>query len=116
MSDQQAGAEEQAAPKYPNSFLFGASVGVTIQATMRQYTHEPLAARPLSYLRFALLAGGMIWYWDYRRRCALENVLQREERFRYFQTVQSLNMHMRVGDEDATGNLTEYLAGSTTRI
>ena len=116
MSEQQEAVAQQPQPKYPNSFLFGAAVGVTVQATMRQYTHEPLAARPLAYAKMALMAGAMMWYWDYWRRCALENVLQREERFRYFQTVQSLNLHMRVGDEDATGNLTEYLAGASTRI
>ena len=113
MSEQQA---EQPRPKYPNSFLFGMSVGFTVQATMRQYTMEPLAARPLAYVRAALMAGAMMWYWDYWRRCALEHVMEREERFKYFQQVQSLNYHMRVGDEDSTSNLTEYLAGSSTRV
>eukprot|EP00354_Favella_ehrenbergii_P011261 CAMPEP_0170455266 /NCGR_PEP_ID=MMETSP0123-20130129/3289_1 /TAXON_ID=182087 /ORGANISM="Favella ehrenbergii, Strain Fehren 1" /LENGTH=57 /DNA_ID=CAMNT_0010718349 /DNA_START=187 /DNA_END=360 /DNA_ORIENTATION=+ len=57
-----------------------------------------------------------MWYWDYWRRCALEHVLEREDRIKYYQTVQALNANTRVGDEDSLSNLTEYLSGSTTRV
>jgi len=83
---------------------------------MRQYTMEPLAARPFAYIKMAVTAGAMMWYWDYWRRCALEQVMEREDRVRYYQTMQAMNFHMRVGDEDDISNLTEYLAGATTRI
>ena len=102
--------------RYPSSFLFGMACGFTTQMWMRMYTLEPLAARPLHYVRAALLAGITLWYWDYWRRCAMEHVLEREDRLKYYQTVQSMNHHMRIGDEDSISNLTEYLAGATTRV
>ena len=102
--------------KYPNSFAFGAACGFTVQAFTRQYTCEPLAARPLSYLRLAVIGGTAMWYWDYWRRCALEHVLEREDRVKYYTTTQALNFNLRVGDEDSMSNLTEYLAGSSTRV
>ena len=73
MSDQQQ--QELPRLKYPNSFLFGAAVGVAVQGGMRQYTWEPMSARPLAYLKMALISGAMMWYWDYWRRAALEHVL-----------------------------------------
>ena len=108
--------EEQPRLKYPNSFLFGMASGFSIQYALRRYTVEPLAARPLSYIKFALMGGVMMWYWDYWRRVAMENVLESEDRYRYYQQMQSLNHHMRVGDENEINNLTEYLASSTTRM
>ena len=45
---------------------------------------EPLSARPLSYVKNALIFGGVMFYWDYWRRTALEHVLQREDQMRYF--------------------------------
>ena len=114
MSEQQA-PEEQPRLKYPNSWLFGAATGISVQAASRQYLMEPLAARPLSYLKFAFWGGMMMGYWDYWRRTALEHILEREDKLRYYHTIQAMNAHMRIGDEDETTNLTEYLAGATTR-
>ena len=115
MSDSATPAMEQPRLKYPNSFLFGASIGVCINAFARQYSHEPLSARPLTYVKNALAFGAVVFYWDYWRRTALEHVLQREDQMRYFQTMHAANNNLRVGDEDDLSNLTEYLAGSTTR-
>ena len=83
---------------------------------MRRYTHEPLAARPFSYVKSAIAFGIIIHQWDYLRRVMLENVLEREQENRYFRNVQSLNHHVRVGDEDSISNLTDYLAGKSTRV
>ena len=107
---------EQKKLKYPNAWLFGGAVGFTIQAGMRQFTMEPLAARPFAYLRFIIITGAVFGYMDWSRRCMLEYVLEKEDKLRYFTTIQAMNMHMRVGDEDETSNLTEYLAGTTTRL
>ena len=104
------------AKKYPSSFLFGFVTGCCVQAGMRPYTMEPFSARPLSYLKIGLAFGVTMWYWDYFRRVALEHVLEREDKFRYHRTVQAMNHHMRIGDEDEMTNLTEYLAGSSTRV
>ena len=112
MSDQ----EERPRLRYPNSFLFGAACGFAVQGGMRQFTMEPLAARPLAYVKFALVAGSMMWYWDYWRRAALEHILEREDKLKYYTTVQAMNHNMRIGDEDQISNLTEYLAGSSTRV
>eukprot|EP00351_Strombidinopsis_sp_SopsisLIS2011_P004116 CAMPEP_0116886396 /NCGR_PEP_ID=MMETSP0463-20121206/20227_1 /TAXON_ID=181622 /ORGANISM="Strombidinopsis sp, Strain SopsisLIS2011" /LENGTH=44 /DNA_ID= /DNA_START= /DNA_END= /DNA_ORIENTATION= len=43
-------------------------------------THEPLCARPFSYLRHGLFFSVLIGYYDYWRRNALEEVLQAEEK------------------------------------
>ena len=68
-------SENQPRLKYPNSFMFGASCGFAVQAGMRQFTMEPLAARPLAYVKMMLIAGSTMFYWDYWRRTALEHVL-----------------------------------------
>ena len=109
--------EQQELPKlkYPNSFLFGFACGGTVQATSRYFLMESLSARPLAYIKTGLCFGAVIFYWDYFRRNALERVMEREDQLRYYQTMQSINHNMRVGDEDEISNLTEYLAGSTTR-
>ena len=83
---------------------------------MRPYTMEALSARPLSYLKVGLIFGSVMWYWDYWRRAALEHVLEREDKLRYFKTMQAINHNLRVGDEDEISNLTEYLAGASTRV
>ena len=102
-------------PKYPNSFLFGMSIGFTASAYTRYYQGEPLSARPLTYLKAMLGFGLFTWHWDYFRRNALENVLEGEQRMKYYTTMEAINHNLRVGDEDEITNLTEYLAGSTTR-
>ena len=76
---------------------------------------ESLSARPLAYIKTGLCFGFVVFYWDYFRRNALEKVMESEDRLRYYQTMQAINHNMRVGDEDEISNLTEYLAGSTTR-
>ena len=115
MSEQEFVQAPQPRLKYPNSFLFGASVGVAVQAACRQFLMEPLSARPLSYVRFAVTGGVAMFYWDYWRRTAMEHIFEREDKNRYYQTMQAINFNMRVGDEDEVTNLTEYLAGATTR-
>ena len=77
---------------------------------------EPLCARPFSYLKTALMWGFVMHQWDYFRRNMLENVLEKEEKMRYYKTMQAINHNLRVSDEDEITNLTEYLAGSTTRV
>ena len=84
MSDQQIVTQTLTPPKYPNSFLFGFCLGASVEGFMRKYTMEPLAARPLHYVRTGLILGGVIWYWDYWRRCIMENVMQGEEKYRYY--------------------------------
>ena len=103
------------APKYPNSFLFGVASGFTASAWARYYQGEPVSARPLTYLKTMIGFGVIMWQWDYFRRNALENVLEGEDKMKYYTTMQAINHNLRVGDEDEITNLTEYLAGSTTR-
>ena len=89
--------------------------GFSVSAVSRYYIGEPLCARPLHYAKTMAIFGGMIWYWDYFRRNMLENVLEGEEKMRYYTTMEAINHNLRAGDEDEITNLTEYLAGSTTR-
>ena len=102
-------------PKYPNSFLFGMASGFTASAYARHYMGEPLCARPLTYLKAMFTFGAIMWHWDYFRRNMLEQVMEGEDRMKYYTTMQAINHNLRVGDEDEITNLTEYLAGSTTR-
>jgi hypothetical protein len=39
-----------------------------------------------------------------------------EERQQYYKTLKAINRNVRFGEEDEIGNLTEYLAGTTTRV
>jgi|TARA_B110000285_G_C14809801_1_gene461434 hypothetical protein len=79
-------------------------------------TLEPLSARPFAYLRGALIVGSGLSYYDWWRRCALEQVMVAEERQQYYKTLKAINRNVRFGEEDEIGNLTEYLAGTTTRV
>ena len=81
----------------------------------RTGTGEPLCARPFSYLRSGLLFGFLFFYWDYARRVALEDVMRAEEKQRYFKMIRAMNNNIRFGEEDEIGNMTEYLASTTTR-
>jgi len=83
---------------------------------VRYGTLEPLSARPFAYLRSAFVLGGVLSYYDWWRRCALEQVLVAEERAQYYKTLKAINRNVRFGEEDEIGNLTEYLAGTTTRV
>ena len=48
---------------------------------------EPLAARPLAYVRFALVAGMTMSYMDWWRRCTLESVMESEDKLKYYTTI-----------------------------
>ncbi len=49
----------------------------------RAATYEPMAARPFSYLATGAVVGFSMWYYDYWRRRAIEEVLYADERRRY---------------------------------
>jgi|NorSeaMetagenome_1021524.scaffolds.fasta_scaffold93204_1 hypothetical protein len=102
--------------KYPNAFLFGFVSGGCLEMFIRFGTLEPMSARPFAYLRGAFTFGVCLSYYDWWRRCALEEVMIAEERQQYFKTLKAINKNVRYGEEDEIGNLTEYLAGSTTRV
>ena len=104
------------APRYPNAFAFGCVSGFTLQMFTRFGTLEPLSARPFAYLRMALFFGVTISYYDWWRRCALQEVMIAEDRQQYYRTMKAINRNVRFGEEDEIGNLTEYLAGTTTRV
>ena len=78
-------------------------------------TKEPLAARPWSYLTVGLVFGGAYSYWDWWRRTATEEIMYGEDSLRYHNTIKGIN-NVRVGEEDETQNLVEYLTGTTTRV
>ena len=101
---------------YPNAFLFGFASGATLNMFTRFATMEPLAARPFSYLRLGLFFGVTISYYDWWKRCALQEVLIESERTDYWVKLRAVNYNARLGEEDEMGNLTEYLAGNTTRM
>ena len=89
--------------------------GFSISAYQRHYIGEPLCARPLHYAKTMAIFGAIMWNWDYVRRNMLEQVLEGEDKMKYYTTMEAINHNLRVGDEDEITNLTEYLAGSTTR-
>ena len=76
--------QENRVIKYPNAFTFGFVTGGVFQMAVRALTHEPLSARPFSYLRFGFFFGITISYYDYWRRNALEDVLHIEAKQRYY--------------------------------
>ena len=90
--------------------------GATLQLVMRGGTMEPLSARPFSYLRVALVCGAIASWYDYSRRVAMEDVMRAEQRQQYYRRVKAMNANVRFGEEDEITNLTEYLAGKTTRF
>ena len=89
--------------------------GFTVSVMQRYYCNELLCARPLKYAKVMLTFGAIMWQWDYTRRNILENVLEKEDQMRYYNSMQAINFNLRAGDEDEITNLTEYLAGATTR-
>ncbi|CDW80277.1 integral membrane protein [Stylonychia lemnae] len=104
--------QEQKVAKYPNSFLFGATFFATLQGVIRISTHETLSARPFSYLTCAFFGGLGIWYYDYFRRRALEEVLYSEERRRYSYQLKGMEK-IRIGQEHEIVNMVDYLNNST---
>jgi hypothetical protein len=99
---------------YPNSFLYGTTAGIVLNIISRIGTHEPLSARPFSYISTGLVLGFSIWYYDYWRRRAMEEVMIGEESRKRQYTLKALN-HVRVGEEEEITNLMEYLTSSTVR-
>ena len=71
--------------------MFGFVSGVLLNVVTRAGTYEPLAARPWSYLSTGMTLGVAIWYYDYWRRRAIEEVLYGEERRRYHCKYQCLS-------------------------
>ena len=107
-------SEERPLNSYPNAFRFGCVAGVVMNLAGRPLNHEPLAARPFSYVRTALFFGMAFSFYDYWRRNALEDCLYSEEKQRYFMMVKGMN-NLRYGEENDLTNLTEYLGRATTR-
>ena len=101
--------------KYPNAFRYGFAFGAGVQLLTRACTKEPLAARPFSYVTLGLVFGAAHSYWDWWRRCATEEILYAENEIAYHNMVRGMN-NVRVGEEDETQNLVEYLKGTTTRV
>ena len=101
---------------YPNAFLFGMVNGAMVQAFSRFHTMEPLSARPFTYLRMGLAFGVAFSYYDWWRRCALQDVLEAEDRRDYWKNVRAANKSVRLGEEEDILHLTDYMAGTTTRI
>ena len=101
--------------RYPSAFRFGVAFGTFIQLSTRVATKEPLSARPFSYLTVGLFFGVAHSYWDWWRRTATEEILYNESQTNYHSMVRAMN-NVRVGEEDETQNLVEYLTGTTTRL
>ena len=92
----------------------------------RVATYEPLAARPFSYLATGAVVGVSMWYYDYWRRRAIEEVLYADERRRYhrknilncyliiIEQLRAIN-RVRIGEENEVLNLVEYLTNTTVR-
>ena len=100
---------------YPNAFRFGVAYGFFLQMMSRVGTREPLSARPFSYLTVGLFFGVASSYWDWWKRCATQEILYAEDEHNYHIMVKGMN-NVRVGEEDETQNLVDYLTGTTTRL
>ena len=107
--------EAQRKHKYPHAFSYGFFFGITFQIMTRKATKEPLSARPISYLTTGLVMGAFHSYWDWWRRVATEEVLYSENETNFHNMMRSAN-NVRVGEEEDTQNLVEYLKGTTTRL
>ena len=101
--------------KYPNAFRYGFMFGTGVQFMARVCTKEPLAARPFSYVTLGLFFGVSHCYYDWWRRRATETVLYAEDEANYHAMVRAMN-NVRVGEEDETAGLVEYLKGTTSRL
>ena len=100
--------------KYPNSFLFGCVSGVILNMCSRVGSQEPLHARPFTYITTAMVMGVGIFYYDYWRRRAIEEIMYGEERHKYHMTLKALNQ-VRPGEEEEITNFMEYMANTTVR-
>jgi hypothetical protein len=77
--------------KFPNAWLFGFTSGVVLNMFTRFATQEPLCARPFSYLRTGAFLMVSIGYYDWWRRQAMQEVMQAEERARYYKQLKAMN-------------------------
>ena len=80
----------------------------------RMGSHEPLHARPFSYITTGLTLGVMIFYYDYWRRRAIEEIMYAEEKHKYHYTLRALDK-VREGEENEITGLVEYLSNFSTR-
>jgi hypothetical protein len=111
MSDQ-----EQKQLTYPCAFTFGFTSGVVLNMFTRFGTMEPLCARPFSYLRTGITFMAIIGYYDWWRRQAMQEVMTAEDKTQYYKQMKAMNSSIRYGEENDIVNLTDYLAGHTTRV
>ena len=69
---------------------------------------------PFSYLATGFVFGVGVWYYDYWRRKAVQEIMYEEERKNYHFTLRALNK-VRIGEEEEIGNLVDYLANTTVK-
>lgn len=58
--------------------------------------------------------GFIIWYYDYWRRRAVEEILYSDERRRYHHQLKAIN-RVRIGEEHEVTNLIDYLTNSSVK-
>ena len=78
-------------------------------------TKEALSVRPFSYLTLGIGSGLFFSYYDWWRRCALDEIMNNQKEREYHYTLRALH-RVRVGEEDEISNLTEYLKSRTTNL
>lgn len=113
MSEEKSDLEvhlETAIPKvkYHNGFVVGAILGLNLQMGVRAMSREPLSARPIAYPLTMLGFGAFFFWYDYWRRCALEEIMICESERRYTDYAFAMN-RIRIGDEENQGGVMEYL-------
>ena len=101
--------------KYPSAFRYGFAMGIFIQLSSRIGTREPLAARPFSYLTLGMGVGLFMTWYDHWKRISLEEVLYAQDAHQYHCMVAGMN-NVRIGEEEETLNMVEYLSGTTTKL
>ena len=107
--------KKQVTHKYPAAFRYGFAMGVFIQICTRAGTKEPMSARPFSYLTLGIIGGSFLSWYDYWRRISMEELLYSQQKIDYHMMVTAMN-NVRVGEEEETQNLVDYLKGTTTRL
>ena len=63
--------------KYPSGFRYGVAMGCFVQILTRVATKEPMCVRPFSYLTLGLVFGVTHSYYDWWRRCAIDEIMMR---------------------------------------
>eukprot|EP00355_Strombidium_rassoulzadegani_P005962 CAMPEP_0168615810 /NCGR_PEP_ID=MMETSP0449_2-20121227/4697_1 /TAXON_ID=1082188 /ORGANISM="Strombidium rassoulzadegani, Strain ras09" /LENGTH=92 /DNA_ID=CAMNT_0008656563 /DNA_START=75 /DNA_END=353 /DNA_ORIENTATION=+ len=88
--------------------------GVALEFTSRVASKEAFSARPISYATKAIYMGMFFSWFDWWKRRTVQEILYAEDENQIFGKNLAMD-NLRVGDEEESQNLVDFLASTTVR-